>query len=201
MLPNVSQYSPQMNPGLFGQPGAYGGNASFGHESGQAGLGQQNPFGIQTNPFVQFPFAQPFTQPFAQNQFLPGLLATNPYLQAPWLQNSTAHNPFLGSFGGQAGLLNQAPQLVPMLGHLAQQVAVQSAVTQQIGIVLHQLAQQLAGQSIQGHPGAGFGAGQPFAGAGGQYFGQNPFGGAAQGGYGFNPQAQAWGANRAQTIQ
>jgi hypothetical protein len=82
-------------------------------------------------------------------------------------------------------------------------------MTQQIGIALQQLAQQLATQSLQtqayasaGQP-LGFGGsfvGNP-AGSGGQYFGQNPFAG-AQGGYGgFSPQAQAWGANRQQTIQ
>jgi hypothetical protein len=94
-------------------------------------------------------------------------------------------------------------------------------MTQQISIALHQLAQQLGAPSLQGYP-TGFGAGQAFAGVGppyagvgqpfgfgggGQYFGQNPFAGAIQAGYGqggysgFNPQAQAWGANRPQTIQ
>ena len=172
MVSNLSQYSPQglasqfpglqgagwpqMSPGLFGQqPGMGGGNVSFGQDSGQAGLGQQYPFGAQTHP---------------------------------------------------------AQHLVTVLGQLAQQLAAHGAITQQIGIALQQLAQQLGAQSLQGYPG-GFGAGQGFAGVGspftgvgqpfglgggGQYFGQNPF----AGGYsGFNPQAQAWGANRPQTIQ
>jgi hypothetical protein len=186
-----------MAPGVFGQPGAYGGNASFGHDSGQAGVGQPFPFGGQAPFGVQ-------ANPFAQNPYLPGVLATNPYAQSLWSLNSTAHNPLL-SFGGS----NPVSQFAPVLGHLAQQLAIQGAVTHQIGIALHQLTQQLVGQGAQGYPGVGFGggqafagAGQPFGGAGGQYFGQNPFAGAAQGGYGgFNPQAQAWGANRPQTIQ
>lgn len=114
---------PQMNPGLFGQPGFSGGNVSFGQ-----------------------------------------------------------------SFGQDSG--HPAQHLVTALGQLAQQLAAHAAVTQQIGIALHQLTQQLGAQSPQGHPG-GFGAGQAFAGIGPPYagFGQ-PFG---LGG--------AWGANRQQTIQ
>jgi hypothetical protein len=132
------------------------------------------------------------------------------------------------SFGQDSGqsLQHPAQHLVTVLGQLAQQLAAHAAVTQQIGIAVHQLAQQLGAQSLQGYP-SGFGAGQAFAGigppyagvgqpfglggggqyGGGQYFGQNPFGGAIQAGYGqggyggFNPQAQAWGANRQQTIQ
>ena len=137
---------PQMNPGLFGQPGMGGGNVSFGQDSGQAGLNQQYPFGAQTNTFAQ-----------------------NPFLQHP------------------------AQHLVTVLGQLAQQLAAHAAVTQQIGIALHQLTQQLGAQSLQGYQGypGGFGAGQAFAGIGPPYagFGQ-PFG---LGG--------AWGANRQQTIQ
>jgi hypothetical protein len=199
MVSNLSQYSPQglasqfpglqgagwpqMSPGLFGQPGMGGGNVPFGQDSGQAGLSQQHPFGAQTNWFAQNPFV------------------TNPYQQSPQL-HPTQH-------------------LVAVLGQLALQLAAHGAVTQQIGIALQQLTQQLGAQSPQGHPG-GFGAGQAFAGVGppyagggqpfglgggGQYFGQNPFAGAIQAGYGqggysgFNPQAQAWGANRPQTIQ
>jgi hypothetical protein len=195
MVSNLSQYSPQglasqfpglqgagwpqMSPGLFGQPGMGGGNVPFGLDTAQAGLSQQYPFGAQTNSFAQTPFTQ------------------NPFLQHP------------------------AQHLVTVLGQLALQLAAHGAVTQQIGIALQQLTQQLGAQSLQGYPG-GFGAGQAFAGAGppfagvgqpfglgggGQYFGQNPFAGAIQAGYGqggysgFNPQAQAWGANRPQTIQ
>ena len=165
MVSNFSQYSPQglasqfpglqgagwpqMNPGLFGQPGMGGGNVPFGQDFGQAGLGQQYPFGGQTNSFAQTPFTQ------------------NPFLQNP------------------------AQHLVTVLGQLAQQLAAHAAITQQIGVALHQLAQQLGAQSQQGYP-SGFGAGQGFAGIGPPW----------QSGYsGFNPQAQAWGANRPQTIQ
>ena len=55
---------------------------------------------------------------------------------------------------------------------LAQQLAAHGAITQQIGIALQQLAQQLGAQSLQGYPG-GFGAGQGFAGVG------SPFAGAS----------------------
>jgi hypothetical protein len=187
MVPNFSQYSPQglasqfpglqgagwpqLNPGLFGQPGPGGGNVSFGPDSGQPGLGQQYPFGAQTNSSAQ--------NPFVQNPFV-----TQPYQQNPLLQGSFAHSP--------------AQHLVTLLGQLALQLAAHGAVTQQIGIALHQVAQQLGAQSLQGYA-SGFG--------GGQYFGQNPFAGAVQAGYGqggysgFNPQGQAWGANRPQTIQ
>jgi len=130
-----------MSPALFGQPGVYGGNAPFGYEPGQAGMGQ--------------------------NQFSLSPLG---------------HNPLLSSFAGYAGAHNPAQQIVLVLGQLAQQISVQSALIQQISIALQQLV----------HQGGGLGAGQAFAGAG------QPFIGAGQ--Y-FSPQAQAWGANRAQTIQ
>lgn len=213
MLSNPSQYSPQglmpqfpglqaagwpqVNPGLFAQPGTNSGNLSFGQESGQAGQNQQyqHPFGFggQANSFQQ--------NPFAQNQFLQSPFAMNPHLQSQLLQNSIGHNP--------------AQNIITALGQLSQQLAVQTAMTQQIGNALQQLAQQLAVQSPQGYPGGQgtgqtfsalgqpFGFGGPFSGtpSGSQYFGQNPFAN-AQGGYGgFNPQAQVWGANRSQTIQ
>jgi hypothetical protein len=209
MLPNPSQYSPQglmpqfpglqaagfpqMNPALFGQPGA------FGQESAQAGLSQQFPFGGQINPFLQ--------NPLAQGQFAQSPFATNPYLQSPWLQGHVGHNPLQNSFGWNTGVNIPAHQLVPVLGQLAQQIAIQNAVAQQIGIAVHQLAHQLALQGVQGYAGGGFGAGQGLSGVGQQYGGggAQPFGLGGQfggGGYGgFNPQAQAWGANRQQTIQ
>jgi hypothetical protein len=230
MLSNLSQYSPQgllpqfpglqaagfpqVTPGPFGQPGGYNGNAQFGHE------GHPSAFGGQPNPFQQNPF-QP--NPFAQNQFSPSPFAPNPYQLSPWSQNPGAHNPLQNSFGGPAGGNIPVQQIVPVLAQLAQQIAVQSAVAQQIGLAVHQLAQQLAAQAQQSHPGGGFGAGQAFAGPGqpfsggaqpfgpggpflgtpgAQYFGPNSFSN-TQGGYGgFSPQqAQAWGANRPQTIQ
>jgi hypothetical protein len=177
MVSNLSQYSPQ---GLASQfPGLQG-----------AGWSQMNP-GLFGQP-GSFGGNASFGQDSAQTQF-----TQNPFLQHP------------------------AQHLVTVLGQLAQQLAVHAAITQQIGIALHQLVQQVGAQSLQGYPG-GFGAGQAFAGVGppyagggqpfglgggGPYFGQNPFAGAIQGGYGqggysgFNPQAQAWGANRPQTIQ
>jgi hypothetical protein len=186
MLSNYSQYSPQalmsQFPGLQGAgwpPGAYSGIAPFGYEPGQAGMGQN-----------------PFLHPFTPNQFL------SPF----------ATTPLLSSFAGYAGAHHPVQQIVLVLGQLAQQISVQGAVIQQVSIALQQLVQQLAVHSLQSHGGLGAGqafagAGQPFIGAGqplgiGGPFLQNPFAGATQGGYGgFSPQAQAWGANRAQTIQ
>ena len=163
------------------------------------------------------------------SQYSPqGLASQFPGLQgAGWPQMSPGLFGQPGMSGGNVSFgqdpYQQHPtqHLVAVLGQLAQQLAAHGAITQQIGIALHQLAQQLGAQSLQGHPG-GVGAGQAFAGVGspyagvgqpfglgggGQYFGQNPFAGAipagyGQGGYsGFNPQAQAWSANRQQTIQ
>jgi hypothetical protein len=167
---------PQMSPGLFGQPGAYNGTAQFGHDSGQAGFAPQSPFGHPQSAFgPQLPFGQQF--PFGLSQQF--------------------------AFGGQAGVPIPVQQIVPVLGQLAQQIAVQSAVAQQIGIAVHQLAHQLALQGLQGYPGGGFGTGQVFAGAGQPYVGgaAQPFGFGGQAGFGgLGPQAQAWGA-RPQTIQ
>lgn len=192
MLSNFSQYSPQglippqgagwlqMSPGLFGQPGANSGNASFLHESGQGALfGPQLPlgFGGQANPFAQNPFGQsPFTTPYMNSPLPPGYLV---------------NNPSLGALAGQPAVHN--PQhVIAFLGQLAQQFSVHSAMTQQIGVAIHQLVQQLLVQSSAGG----------LVGGGSQYFGQGPFAG-TQGGYsGINPQAgQIWGANRPQTIQ
>jgi hypothetical protein len=136
--------------------------------------------------------------------------AVNPYLQNQW-QSPVAHNPFPGSFAGAAGAGIPAHQIVPVLGQLAQQIAIQSAVAQQIGLAVHQLAHQLALQGA-GFSGGGIGAGQVFAGAGQPYiggaaqpFGAQPFGLSAQGGYGgLGPQTQGWGqawGGRPQTIQ
>jgi hypothetical protein len=187
MLSNPLQYSPQsllpqfpglqaaglpqMNPGLFGQPGAYNGTAQFGHDFGQAAVGLQTPFGFGQG------FGQGFNQGFGQ-QF-PFGAQTNPYLQSQLWQGPGAHNPFLSSFGGHTGASIPAHQIVPVLGQLAQQIAVQSAVAQQIGMAVQQLAHQLAlqGQGLQGYPGAQGLQGYP----------------GGQGGYGLGPQAQGWG--------
>lgn len=139
MLSNPLQYSPQslslpfaglqaagwpQMGAALGQPGAYNGTAQFGQDSAQAGFGQ---------------------------------FAANPYLQSQW--QNPAHNPFpgspfLGSIAGHAGaaIPGQIPahHIVPVLGQLAHHIAVQGAVTQQIGIAVHQLALQLASQVLQG---------------------------------------------------
>ena len=167
---------PQMSPGLFGQSGAYNGTAQFGHDAGQAGFAPQSPFGHPQSAFgPQLPFGQQL--PFGLSQQF--------------------------ALGGQAGAPIALQQIVPALAQLAQHIAVQSAVAQQIGIAVHQLAHQLVLQGVQGYPGGGFGAGQVFAGAGQPYPGgaAQPFGLGGQAGYGgLGPQAQGWGA-RPQTIQ
>jgi hypothetical protein len=204
MLSNLTQYSPrdlipqfpglqaaglpQMPQGLFGQ--AQGQPSPY-NGQGQFGHESQNPF-----------FASPF--------------GSNPYLQSPWLQNPGSHNPLQSSFSSPTSVSLPVQQLVPVFAQLAQQIAFQSAIAQQIGIAIHQLAHQLATQG----PGAGqafVGGGQHFGGAaqpfglggplhgnpGPQYFGPNSFSNTPQGGYGgFYPQqSQGWGANRPQTIQ
>jgi hypothetical protein len=108
-------------------------------------------------------------------------------------------NPWSGHELGQQGAGQQVPpwagavhnptHMLPVLGQLAQQLAIQSALTQQvaqqIGAAVQHFAHQLAVQGLQG-----------------QYYGQNPFAPSLQGGYsGFNPQTQAWGTNRPPTIQ
>jgi hypothetical protein len=168
--------SPQQGAGSFGQSNPFGGN---GYDSAQAGIGQQQfPFGGQT-PQAQFgPQSQgqnPYAG-FAINPYLQG--QGNPYAQAQQWANPFGQNPFANNFGQTPH--HPAHQIVPALAQLAQQIALQSAMTQQIGAALHQLAQHLAGQGAQAQQGFGLGGGQPFA--------------------GLNSQAQAWGANRP-TIQ
>ena len=91
---------------------------------------------------------------------------------------------------GQANPFGHNPvQMIPVLVQLAQQLAIQCAITQQIAqqvsVATQQLANQLGAQGLQG-----------------QYYGQNPYVPYVQGGYpGFNPQVQAWGANRQATVQ
>ena len=218
MLPSFSPYgsqglvpqfvgSPQFSPGPSGPQGVYGMNVPFGHDY-QA----QSPyaFGAAMIPYPQNPFTA--NQSLQNPQFSSG-----PFSSGPQLQGSAVPNPFLnsGSLSGYAGGQIPVQQLVPVLAQLAQQISVQSALIQQLGITLHQLAHQLTAQILQSQ-GAGLGAGQgfgaavsPFAGIGqasgpgGPFSAQNPFAGATQGGYGgFNPQAQGWwGGNRSQTIQ
>lgn len=205
-----SSFSPYVSPGLFpqsfggfpqfgtGLPGpqsAHGASASFGYD--QQG---QSPyaFGGAMNPYLQNPFT---SNQFQQN---PQLTQSPQWLSGPQPQGSSMHGPFLGS--GHAGAYVGSQQLVPVLAQLAQQISIQSAFIQQLGITLHQLAHQLTAQSLQPHQGAGLGVGGGIGqatGPGGAFSAQYPFGGATQGGYGgFNPQAQPWwSGNRAQTIQ
>lgn len=119
-------------------------------------------------------------------QFLPGLQG------AGWAQMSPGLNPgLLGQPGIHSGYLPHAhsgpSQVITLLGHLAQQIAVQGsvaqqqgAVAQQIGIALYQLSQHLA-QGAQGLPPGALDAGYgqqpyPFGGVGQQPFGQQSFG-------------------------
>jgi hypothetical protein len=176
MLSNYSQYSPQALMSQF--PGLQGAGWP-GAYSGTA------PFGYEPAQAVMGP------NPFLQNP-----LATTPFATTPHLQGQLLLSPL--GYNGYAGAHNPVQQIVLVLGQLAQQISVQGAVIQQISIALQQLVQHLAVQSLQSH--GGLGAGQPL-GIGGPFL-QNPFASATQGGYGgFSPQAQAWGANRAQTIQ
>ena len=122
-------------------------------------------------------------------------------------------NPFGIGTSGQAGL---GPQLIWALSQLAQQVAAQGVVAQQLGAVLSQLTQQLAPQALQSFGALGLGA-QPgnlggfaanpafnnpafnIGAAGVQGLsaapGQNPFAG-PQGFTGFAPQNLGWGIHR-----
>jgi|HubBroStandDraft_2_1064218.scaffolds.fasta_scaffold692228_1 hypothetical protein len=142
----------------------------------------------------QIPGMQPIG-PLQLNSALPG-------------QPGIYGNPWLGHELGQQGLGQQQPawggqfnpfvqnpvqqnplQVVPVLGQLAQQLTIQSVLTQQIAQqichAVQHLAHQLALQGLQG-----------------QYYGQNPLAASIHGGYsGFNPQTQPWGVARPQTIQ
>jgi hypothetical protein len=109
----------------------------------------------------------------------------------PWAGqfNPYGHNPQVQAQSTAYSQLHGSVQIVPVLAQLAQQLSIQCAITQQIAqqvsVAIQQLASQLATQGPHG-----------------QYYGQNPYAASMQGGYaGFNPQAQAWGANRQATIQ
>jgi hypothetical protein len=86
--------------------------------------------------------------------------------------------PFVNSF--VSGNPGAGPQIIWALGQLAQQVAAQGVVAQQLGGALSQLAQHVATQILQG------GGGNV---SGGQSFG-NPY----LGNPGFNPLPQSFGA-------
>ncbi len=149
----------------------------------------------QQGMMPQFPGLQTGLQDFTQSG-----LGHNPFTQGQFQQNPFAFNPQLHSQLSQGFLPQNNPsqQILALLGQVAQQLSIQSAITQQIGVALQQVTQQLAAQSQQSFSGGGPGGGQY---GGGQYYAQNPFGTPQGGLAGFNPQAQAWGANRSQTIQ
>ncbi len=148
----------------------------------QQGLMPQFP-GLQTG-LQEFGPAGLGQNPFTQGQFVPGQFLQNPFAFNPQQHYAGVHSP--------------SQQILVVLAQLAQQLNIQSAVTQQIGIALQQVAQQLAAQNQQGFSGSGLGGGQY---GGGQYYAQNPFNTPQGGLAGFNPQGQVWGANRSQTIQ
>src|SRR6266581_1602374 len=135
MLSNLSQYSPQgFIPQFHGLQGA--------------GWPQMGP-----GPFAQ-PGAYPGLAPFAHEPSLTGMYPS-PFLQTPFAP-AIGYNPLL-SLAGYAGANHPAQQIVLVLGQLAQQISVQTALTQQISIALQQLVHQLAVQGLQ-IPGAGLGA-------------------------------------------
>jgi hypothetical protein len=126
--------------------------------------------------------------------------------------------PFSPALGASGGNLGVSHQIALALGQLAQHVATQGVLAQQIGGSLSQLAQQLiqqvaqqgrqvpfanvyggfAGNSPLNSPFVGFGnppgfANQTFAAAPGQV----PFSQGTSAGFGaVTPQAQAWASNR-----
>jgi hypothetical protein len=181
MLSNPSPYFTQgfmpQFPGLSGMGVPQTGAVNFGQPGADGLAGQFGQLG-QLGPIGQLG-ADPRYAAFA-----------NPYSQG---------HPHLNA-GSYSGSQHPAQPIVQLLAQLAQQIQVQSAVTQQIGNAIQQLAQHVAVQALHSQQGAGFGAGQQFGlsgqfagGLGAQPFGQNPFAGAGPGGYG--------GFNRSQTIQ
>lgn len=176
---------PQIGPGFFGQPG-FGQPGAYGGNGGANGL-MQYPFGTQQ------PFGQ---QPFGAQQY-PFAGQTNPYLQgaqSPFQQSPLTLNPYLQNQLPPGPHLAQ--HVVNILGQLAQQNFSQSALTQQIGAAIQQLAQIV--QTVMSQQSL----------TAGQGFGQSPFASPNQGGYGalgtqaaFGPQSQAWSSNRPTTIQ
>ena len=179
---------------------------------------QYSPFGLQQ----PFPGMQGFGGMPGVGQS-PGFGGAGAYGQSPYAHHQ-ATNSFFSQPGasymqpGQpGGTFSTALQIIPLIGHLAQQVHLQSGVTQQIGMALSHLAQQLTvlsqqvmlSQQTQGGIGLGFGAGQGIGqpnwqnaqytqfGGGAQPLGFGPFAGAA----GLGGQTPQWAAQRSQTIQ
>src|SRR5262249_22620615 len=158
MLSNVSQFSPQGLLPQFGFPlSIYG-------SQGQPGFGANSQFGQFGHDFGQgIPGQQQWQTPFT------------PFAQAPFTSHAGLHS-------------QQQPQhIIPVLVQLAQQLAVQNAVTQQLGAALVQITQHLSMQAVQSPYGQ---AQSPY----GQGFGQGF--GSQFGQFGLPPQAQVWGAGR-----
>jgi hypothetical protein len=202
LFPGLAAGFSPVSPAPFGQPGVYGANAY-----GNNAFGGNAPGQGFSNPFAQGSYGQNVLNGLGQ-----GALFQNPYLQA-LAQNPYVQNPHLpNAYGAMPG---DVQQIISTLGQLAQQITVQSALTQQIAVTLHQIA-QLAAQSLQNRLG-GLGAGQPFG--IGQPFGAvqplgigqtlgavQPFGLGQYGQqYGFGGQygglGGSWGGSRPQTIQ
>ena len=169
MLSNFTQFAPQ---GLAPQiPGLQG----IGTPQLNSVLSGQP--GVFANPWSGYELGQPGIG----QQLPPWAGPTNPYGHNPLAQPPL--NP------GSVAMNPHSISLVPVLGQLTQQLAIQSVITQQIAqqisVAVQHLAHQLAGQGVHT-----------------PYYGLNPYAASMQGGYsGFNPQVQAWGANRPPTIQ
>jgi hypothetical protein len=224
MLSHFSQYSPLgLLPPLSGMQG-FGGMPGVGQSPGfqSPGFGGAGIYG--QGIYGQGLSGQGGYSPFAASPF-----ALSPYQhhQAPGASYASYAQPG-GTFSPALQIIPvPALQIIPVIGHLAQQIHLQGDVTQQIGVALNHLAQQLAvlsqqvmlSQQVQGGTGLGFSSGQglgfggqPFGAgqgtgqpgwqngpfaAGGQPFGFTPFVGAA----GLGGQTPPWAAQRSQTIQ
>jgi hypothetical protein len=117
-----------------------------------------------------------------QGMFGPaGLYGGNPgFGPDPYQQGFAQSIPFGNSVAGNSGNPGIGPQITWALGQLAQQVATQGVVAQQLGAALSQLAQHVAMQLLHG------GAANVFAG--------QPFGSPYLGNPAFNPVLQNFGA-------
>jgi hypothetical protein len=189
-------FSP-VSPSPIGLSGAYGGNA-FGQDASMLSPYGQSPFsqnGLGQNPFVPGQMGQAgFVQnglgqgAFGQAPFAPNPMAAGVYGQTPFGQGFFGQSPLTGPYPATT---QQTQQIIATLAQLAQHISTHSVAAQQIGLILNQVAQQLALQKLYG-PGSGVGFGLQPAG----YAALNP-----QLYAGFNPQAQVWGAGRPYTIQ
>jgi hypothetical protein len=114
-----------------------------------------------------------------------GLYGGNPGFGPESYQQGFAQQiPFGNSVAGNSGNPGIGPQIIWALGQLAQQVATQGIVAQQLGAALSQLAQHVAMQLL--HGGAANVSGGTFAG--------QPLGSPHLGNPAFNPLLQNFGA-------